>query len=293
MTNDLLLPQAGRHGPPVSQSDPVITRAAVASQIPAFQLSVPLVPLIGQIQLPDDYVRRDGGSRTAVSLRASDQSDYYCKGPSLTPDHPYIGINEFLGGRLARLAGLPTRPPELIIWEGELFTGVEILPNDRKMSGNLSVDVWARLDNAPDIAYGVVAFDTWIMNEDRHDGNWLGAVTSATNGTFLVVDHDLALLGQGRSLSEFRARAGLPVGTNFVRSETIRSAVVSRAQLQEAVDSIARLNDAAIAAEVAHLPDRWANAEVRSALLDVLCARRDSLRHLLDGAPEGLFPNLQ
>lgn len=256
------------------------------------QLSLPLVPLKGLIQLPDGDVRRDGGSRPSILIRAADHCDYYCKGPSLIPGHPFVGANELLAARLARLAGLATRPTELIAWNGELFAGSQLLPNDRKLSGGLTKEVWGRLENAPEVAYEVVAFDVWILNEDRHDGNWLGAVLSG-GGTFLVMDHDLALFGQGRSITEVRARVAMLPDQSLVRSSVLREAIQDPTEIERAVAMIQGVDDAALASEIGHLPSAWADDEAKRAILDVLRIRRDSLQTLLDSAPAGLFPNLK
>src|SRR5438874_6288378 len=99
------------------------------------QFGVPLPPLLGIADLSAEEIQREGGSRPYRYLLASNGSEYYCKGPSLMPGHPYIGVNEWVTAGIARRLGIPVRELEVIDWEGALLIGVELLPNARKMTG--------------------------------------------------------------------------------------------------------------------------------------------------------------
>lgn len=275
--------------PPSEATEGILRRSSLSVPI---QFSATLAPLDGVAELTSDTVGRDGGSRDAIALLASDFAEYYCKGPSLTAGHPYIGANEHLAGRLARLAGLPCRNVELISWGGQLFAGSQLLAHDRKMTGPLTPDTWSRLVNAPDVAYDVAAFDVWILNEDRHDRNWLGGVVAPNHGMFLAMDHDLSLLGQGRSAADLVGRAGEPASNGFVRAGVIRDSIVDEGRLRAAVTDIQRVDDRSIQVAIGQLPDEWVGREERLALYEVLRIRRDRLWDLLQGAPASVFPKL-
>lgn len=87
---------------------------------------------------------------------------------SSTP-HPYIVANELLCNRLARAILLPVPPGFLLERDGE--------PCYASLDFNLSgeqlppANVPRLVNEKPRVAAGIVAFDIWIVNGDRHRRN--------------------------------------------------------------------------------------------------------------------------
>lgn len=258
---------------------------------PQLPLLAPRVPLDGLAELPPESVNREGGSRPLLFLMASDMNDYLCKGPSLIPQHPYIGANEWIVANLARAMGIPARPCEIVRWQGQLFFASQLLPNGRKMTGLISQN-WSRLANAPSIAYPVVTLDVWTLNVDRHEQNWLGGVLSTELGTFMVSDHDLAILAPGREPEGLAQLTGSPVEEVFVRSATLRGAIQSRAALEEAIRAAEAVTDAQIQMIVAQVPHEWLGPHQKAQVSAFLGGRRDRLRDIF-AQPGSVFPALE
>jgi len=220
---------------------------------------------------------------------ASDLAEYYCKGPSLQPGHPFVAVNELLVNRLARYVGIPVRNAELIRWRDKLFVGIEILK--RKMTGGLTQGNWVRLSNAATVAYLVVAFDVWVLNTDRHEGNWLGGVLSDDAGWFIANDHDCAILPPGRQPADLAALVA-SADANCVRVEAVRNAIRDGAALRAAVESIKTIDDATITQLVGQMPTEWADEAAKKCIRDFLIGRRDALAVVVETIM-GIFPNLK
>lgn len=256
------------------------------------QLAVPLVPLECVAELPSDAVRRDGGSRDSRILLASDMTEYYAKSPVLMPGHPYLGANEFVVTRLARMIGIPTRATEVIRWGGELYVGSSLIENDRKMTGVLTPQTWARLRNAPAVAYDLVVLDGWTLNADRHCGNWLGGVLAGGVGYFLANDHDAALLAPGVQPSTLHRIVGEPLAAHYFRCDVVRGAIDDRQRLRAAVARATRIDDASLTVVVGQTPDEWLSPDDKIDVLSFLSQRRDLLEDLFAACDASVFPNL-
>jgi hypothetical protein len=256
------------------------------------QLTLPITPLRGVAELPPETVERESGSRPPIYLQCADMSSYYCKGPHLMSGHPYMGANEWITGSLARLLGLPSRKVEIISWHGELYAGIEILANDRRLTGPLTAEKWARVKNADDVVYPLVALDFWTINQDRHDFNCLIGVVSDGVGWFLANDHDMAILPAGLTPAELKARVALPVDETMVRSDVIRNSVRDPIALRGALDAVERVSDLEIAGVISHLPAEWIDEDGRRDVIAFLCDRRDVLGGLV-AANLDLFANLE
>ena len=84
-------------------------------------------------------------------------------------NEPYIVSNELVCGELGRAIRLPVPPGFIIERDG--------VPYHVSLNFNLSgenlppADAVALVANAPTLACGIVLFDIWIMNDDRHQRN--------------------------------------------------------------------------------------------------------------------------
>ena len=255
------------------------------------QLGVALPPLSALADLSAEEIQREGGSRAYRYLLASNGSEYYCKGPSLTPGHPYLGANEWVAAGLARRLAIPVRELAVIEWDGSLLVGVELLPNARKMTGPLNAATWQRLSNAPAVAYDVAVLDGWTLNTDRHEQNWLGVVLGPDRGLFMVNDHDLALMGINRPPAELAQLAQTPLVPEFFRTAVIRDAIIDAHALEAAVARAQAVEDQLLANLVGQVPGAWLSDGEKEHVLRFLRDRRDHLGDLFEHG-HNLFPNL-
>jgi hypothetical protein len=257
---------------------------------PVFPLLAPLVPLDAELELPDEEIGKEGGSRRTLHLQTPNAAQYLCKGPSLMPTHPFIGVNEWVVGGVARAMGIPIRSTEIIRWGGNLFFGSEVLERGRRMTGLLGTN-WARLKNAPDVAYSVVTLDVWVLNTDRHDQNYLAGVLGNGVGIYLASDHDLGLFGIDRDVNTLPTFVDRPVDASLVPSEVLRNAITEWIHLNEAIGRAQAVDNGFIQTLLAQLPDAWINEAGRLAAFQFLTARRETLKDLFTEG-RATFPNL-
>jgi hypothetical protein len=115
-----------------------------------------------------------------------------------SPALPYVVANELICGNLARLLLLPV-PPGFIIDHNAA-------PHYVSLNFNLAgedlppADPAAVVTNLPDLACGIVAFDAWVLNTDRHTQN---IAYDTTTNRVQIFDHSHAFfVGGGRTRLE-------------------------------------------------------------------------------------------
>jgi hypothetical protein len=116
---------------------------------------------------------------------------------SSTAQLPYVVANELICASLAKVILLPTPPGFLIDHAG--------VPHFVSLNFNLAghdlppINPQALVQALPSFAAGVVVFDTWIANMDRHPGN---LAFDAAQNKAQVFDHSHAFYAQGRPALE-------------------------------------------------------------------------------------------
>lgn len=107
-----------------------------------------------------------------------------------TPNMPHTVASELLCGNLARILFLPV-PPSFIVQDNEN------LPHHVSLNFAVAgeslppVDPIAVVSHDPILACGIVLFDIWIGNKDRHNGNM---AFDAQTRTITLFDHSHAFL---------------------------------------------------------------------------------------------------
>jgi HipA-like protein len=103
----------------------------------------------------------------------------------------YVVPNEFICGRLGLMIGLPV-PPGVVVRTDQDDLAYVALRFGKK--GELPPPVIAEhaAQDNPAMTAGVIAFDCWMSNTDRHSGN---LAYSRQGVDFAVFDHSHALLG--------------------------------------------------------------------------------------------------
>lgn len=126
---------------------------------------------------------------------AGDSAPRYCTLGGVakmnTPERPFLVVNEYVCAELGRLMGLPAVPGVVVSGRGGEtgFVSLRFGPKDERPPPALIGEFVSR---EPMLAAGVVVFDCWIANQDRHDENM--AYTKRSRSLHLY-DHDRALLG--------------------------------------------------------------------------------------------------
>lgn len=108
---------------------------------------------------------------------------------------PYCVPNEFIVAEIGHFLRLPIPPSGITYGDGGLvlFSGLDFNFDKLQLPHIVPDLCWAAL---PELCTGVVLFDIFIVNSDRHDENL--AVDNVARPTAMrVFDHDQALLGGG------------------------------------------------------------------------------------------------
>lgn len=105
------------------------------------------------------------------------------------PGEPYIVANEYICARLAVAVGLPVPPGFLVKKDAEHW----FVSMDFNLSGEMLPPILPDLLVArkPELCAGIVLFDAWVLNPDRHAKN----LAHDTNTDAVVIfDHSRALM---------------------------------------------------------------------------------------------------
>ena len=163
------------------------------------------ISLIARMHLP--YVRpldmrggevKHGSFKVDVwgpSVGEGTSGPLYCTMPGVAkrngPESTYAVANEYICGRLGYMIGLPV-PPGVIVRtdDGKLaYVSLRFGSHSERPPEIIAPQF---VDHNPKISAGVVAFDCWIANQDRHEGN---LSYSRFGLPPVVFDHDTALFG--------------------------------------------------------------------------------------------------
>src|SRR4051812_1009925 len=132
-------------------------------------------------------------------------------------DTPYAVPNEFICGRLGLLIGLPVPPGAVFTAEeGKLvYVSLRFGP---KGEAPPPLSPKEFVEDHPSIAAGIVAFDYWIGNADRHEHN-LAYVRGDPKIPVAVFDHSHALLGiqAGAAVQLLRRTVDDPLVSGILR----------------------------------------------------------------------------
>lgn len=150
-----------------------------------------------ELQVVEILGRTEQGMQEPFKCIATDGHLYYVKGRQTNRASL---CHEWICGHLGKELGLPLPPFELLhvpqVLVDELPVGWKVLGEgmafgSRQHSGCTWLDV-AQLQYIPmDLQTKIFAFDWWIQNIDRNDGN-PNLLWSASQRELVVIDHNLA-----------------------------------------------------------------------------------------------------
>lgn len=132
----------------------------------------------------------------------------------------YFVANELIGARLGSFLGLPIPPFALLQMKGE--TEVWFSSVDYRLTGHSlpPIDPTDCVKEFPSLSTGIILFDLWIANTDRHTGNLNMDISPSKSPRLNVFDHGHALFsfdGESRLnnlLNEFAITEKTESGAN-------------------------------------------------------------------------------
>lgn len=114
-----------------------------------------------------------------------------------TPERPFAVANDFIASSLGVATGLPVPPGTLVGVYGGGYNYASLAFGDRGDKPPPLIPP-RFCEERPWEACGIIAFDHWIHNTDRHDGN-IGYLPEVAVAVF---DHDLALLNETKTTGD-------------------------------------------------------------------------------------------
>lgn len=200
---------------------------------------------------------------------------------------PYAVPNEFICGRLGLLVGLPI-PPGVVMTadDGKLaYISLRFGPKGERPP---PVNAQQLVEDKPYIAAGIVAFDCWIGNPDRHQEN-LAYVRGEPKIPVTIFDHSHALLGHqaGMAAQQLQANKDEPLilgilpqhvqSSGEFRDWASRISAVSPELIRDVCDTVVHKDGITV--------------EERDAVVDFLIHRKDRVLEKIRGA-KGAMPNV-
>jgi hypothetical protein len=120
------------------------------------------------VSVVDDLGPVGEGVSRSRHIAATDGNEYLIKGPELLPENPYGACNELLAWQIATSLRLPILDCTLVEWKQKIYFGSQWIERGafQFMTENLLDQCGNR-----DIVYDLVAFDAYLINDDRHVHN--------------------------------------------------------------------------------------------------------------------------
>lgn len=199
---------------------------------------------------------RQSRSNPYVARRLVDGALFYLKSADTAP-FAYVFANEVVCASLADLVEIPQAEHAIVRLEGSgmgPFFGSRHL-EDSVVLADLPPDELESEVFRADYAR-MCAFDLWVMNRDRHDGNFLlvpklfGVDPNgelATVKRVHVFDHDCALFNHGIDHNRLLNKNGMPEGTCVERTVDVCSEYdlrIPASEVNDAVSAIQAVPDA-------------------------------------------------
>lgn len=239
----------------------------------------------------DDYGPLGKGASEARSVLAENGEEYIIKGPSLVPEHPTVGANEWIAAQLAEIIGLPILDSRIVTMGGELFFASAWMQKPSFYPA-IDAELFQRCENR-DRAYGVVVFDTWLINKDRHGANLVVRNSKQGNHLMILNDHSHLLVSPlgPFGMAELMNCVQVPPQP-FIRLPFIRDGITDPAEIRAVLDKIEALSETQIRAAVNSTPIKLLPVAEQGVYGDFLVERRACLREVMHKG-SAAFPNLE
>ncbi len=201
------------------------------------------------------------------------------------PGPPTTVANELVCNRLANVLLLPAQPGFTIEHNGQLhFVSLNF---NLAGHGLPPANCTALVAALPLVSAGILLFDMWVANWDRHRGN---LNFDTTSGRAQIFDHSHALLGDGVAALPGKVNdCGIgPIGRHCVANELVSTQHLS--EWAKRIESIPEYYIRTVLADVA-VPEFGVTAADADACAQFLIDRRPKLIGLML-ANKGHFPKV-
>lgn len=200
-----------------------------------------------------------------------------------TPAEPYIVANELLCNFLARAIFLPAPPGGLMEHNGDQY----FFSLDFNLAGHAlpPASPIKIVSTQPRLAWGVILFDIFVINPDRHTGN-IAFDTSANRVT--IFDHSHAFASPSGDISARLASLTSELG---IGGECLAPVIDTEDGLDLWADRISQLPDFYIRESCSAASEVGLPAANVAECVDFLIDRKSRLRALVD-AHRSSFPKV-
>lgn len=200
--------------------------------------SEPLRPKRLSVHTDFGYVGE--GASGARYVLAENGSEYLIKGPTLSPDNPFVAANELVAAYLGQALGLPMLDFGIVeMGSNEFFASSWMPPGSFYPA--IRADLLARCENR-DRVYDLVVFDAWLCNRDRHAGNLIVRVNRRRGEPdrlfMLLNDHSHCLLPPLRRPFQLPLLVNSRAADYAKHLDFVCAAVTDLGRLADALDAV-------------------------------------------------------
>ena len=264
----------------------------------------PIPPATAPLRIREVMAVRDypdspkKGASKPLFMRCDDDNDYLVKLP--VPAWPMALPNELIGAGRALLANvlipepaIVRIPPELVAVSAGLqrrgvvagrYFGSRRLANPIDLADAIAKHLHPTMVLNREGAAGIVAFDNWVRNMDRNDGNVLLDAATKSPGSprfrMFAIDHGLILTGQAWNPAGLVATSGErhPVPCH----PFVSSCIWDAGEFHRFKETIRTLSEQPIREAVQSVPIEWGlTLNAREAATTFLLARRGLIDDIL------------
>lgn len=242
-----------------------------------------------------------GGVTGARVIGCDDEEFYVCKSTRfIAYRQPYLLANEQIAHNLACLLSLPIQPAKVINLRGERLFGSLLVPRLKDLKTvRLTRENVKNWQEVP----GILIFDIFVCNVDRHLGNNLALVNEKEEFAFTIriMDHSHALMGS--SVDRKASLQDQYLLSHYLNLVELNGFIEEESDFEPALAGLEELERNEIAWAVQNMPVEWLpnHQENCRFIIQALVRRRDKVRKLLEkqvkeetGLPpiQRLFSNL-
>lgn len=252
----------------------------------------------GRLSITRVFREVGSGCSRSLYVLADDGNEYQAKGELHKFRH--VATNELVAVRLAKRLGLSVRDHAVLARGRKLYFGSRWMAPG-SFHPTVSEDLLNMCTNN-ESAYELAVFDTWICNQDRHEGNLIALCSgAAAPGKFKIcpaithlmvaTDHDGAFLSDNREPSQFVSQLTNSGVAEYVQLPWVRKSVINPTRLGLAIQKAESVSRDELSSIVHSVPEELLPKEDAGQWIDFLVSRRDGLRALFE-RHRGLFYSL-
>jgi hypothetical protein len=215
-----------------------------------------------------DYGMSTGGAVSGVTLSGWARQN--------SEDRPHGVTNDYIASTLGLILGLPVAPVALVALGGGAVASVSLGFGERGVQPP-PADLERLADEHPQDVAGIVVFDQWVLNTDRHDEN----LASLPAHGMVAFDHDAAVIGFKPPDSALK---NLEAGHDAaVKSHCLAPYVADWSHLEQWVALVQGVSPVALRRVVERtFHARLINASERDAIVSMLTYRANRIGDMIE-----------